>query len=71
MRPDKNPETFESEILNILSETEEMLALVKVETWVGPEVSIYLINKSSGAYVIDTVHSMVDTDRAEGQCVKV
>jgi hypothetical protein len=71
MRPDKNPETLESEMLNILSETEEMLALVHVETWVGTEVSIYLINKSTGAYVIDTVHSMVDTDRAEGQCVKV
>jgi len=71
MRPDKNPETFESEMLNIVYETQGVLVLMKINTDIGTGVSIYLINKRTGAYVIDAVHSMFDTDRAEGQCVEV
>ena len=71
IEPNKNPKTTEPEMLNIVHETQGVLVLMKIDTEIGTEVSIYMINKRTGAYVIDAVHSMVDTDRAEGQCVEV
>ena len=71
MRPDKNPITFDSELINILSETDEILTLVQTDTTYGTDVSIYMINKNTKKYVVEGASSLGDTGRAEGVCVSV